>query len=104
MSLDFHPRKMDLLCSSDCNDEIRFWDMKDYNCLRVFKVIFLYLFKLNILRHCSSILILVIMCDYPVLWKNKRFHINFLHLLKFSTFGVCLLLHVIYFATCFTPT
>ncbi|XP_057544253.1 transcriptional corepressor LEUNIG-like isoform X2 [Amaranthus tricolor] len=37
MSLDFHPRKMDLLCSSDCNDEIRFWDMKDYNCLRVFK-------------------------------------------------------------------
>uniref|UniRef100_A0A803LQ00 Uncharacterized protein n=1 Tax=Chenopodium quinoa TaxID=63459 RepID=A0A803LQ00_CHEQI len=37
MSLDFHPRKMDLLCSSDSNDEIRFWDIKAYACLRVSK-------------------------------------------------------------------
>ncbi|KMT04648.1 hypothetical protein BVRB_8g183000 isoform B [Beta vulgaris subsp. vulgaris] len=37
MSLDFHPRKMDLLCSSDSNNEIRLWDIKEYACLRVSK-------------------------------------------------------------------
>ncbi|KNA23225.1 hypothetical protein SOVF_026770 isoform D [Spinacia oleracea] len=37
MSLDFHPRRTDLLCSSDSNDEIRLWDIKAYACLRVSK-------------------------------------------------------------------
>lgn len=37
MSLDFHPRKMDLLCSCDSNNEIRMWNVKDYTCLRVSK-------------------------------------------------------------------
>ncbi|CAI0378193.1 unnamed protein product, partial [Linum tenue] len=37
MSLDFHPRKYDLFCSCDGNNEIRFWNMNQYSCVRVSK-------------------------------------------------------------------
>nr|VDC79868.1 unnamed protein product [Brassica rapa] len=35
MSLDFHPKKTDLFCSCDTNNEIRFWSINSANCLRV---------------------------------------------------------------------
>ncbi|KAF2581224.1 hypothetical protein F2Q68_00001302 [Brassica cretica] len=34
MSLDFHPKKTDLFCSCDTNNEIRFWSINAANCLR----------------------------------------------------------------------
>lgn len=37
MSLDFHPKKNDLFCSCDANNEIRFWNINQYSCIRVFK-------------------------------------------------------------------
>ncbi|CAK7350569.1 unnamed protein product [Dovyalis caffra] len=37
MSLDFHPRKVDLLCSCDGNDEIRLWNVNKRACMRVSK-------------------------------------------------------------------
>ncbi|CAL0303083.1 unnamed protein product [Lupinus luteus] len=37
MSLDFHPKKNDLFCSSDANNEIRFWNISQYSCTRVSK-------------------------------------------------------------------
>ncbi|KAM7525084.1 hypothetical protein LguiA_014986 [Lonicera macranthoides] len=37
MSLDFHPRKSDLLCSCDSNDEIRLWNVNQSACTSVFK-------------------------------------------------------------------
>ncbi|CAL0300903.1 unnamed protein product [Lupinus luteus] len=37
MSLDFHPRKVDLLCSSDSNDVIRLWNVKQGACMHVTK-------------------------------------------------------------------
>ncbi|KAJ0240190.1 Transcriptional corepressor LEUNIG_(Protein MUCILAGE-MODIFIED 1) [Hirschfeldia incana] len=37
MSLDFHPNKTELFCSCDGNNEIRFWNIKAANCLRVIK-------------------------------------------------------------------
>ncbi|XP_048337349.2 transcriptional corepressor LEUNIG isoform X2 [Ziziphus jujuba] len=37
LSIDFHPRKIDLLCSCDINDEIRFWNVNQSSCLRVSK-------------------------------------------------------------------
>ncbi|KAF3457670.1 hypothetical protein FNV43_RR02328 [Rhamnella rubrinervis] len=37
MSLDFHPRKMDLFCSCDANNEIRFWNISQCTCTRVSK-------------------------------------------------------------------
>ncbi|CAL0309334.1 unnamed protein product [Lupinus luteus] len=37
MSLDFHPRKFDFLCSSDSNDVIRLWDVSMGECLRISK-------------------------------------------------------------------
>uniref|UniRef100_A0A3N7ERN4 LisH domain-containing protein n=2 Tax=Populus trichocarpa TaxID=3694 RepID=A0A3N7ERN4_POPTR len=37
MSLDFHPRKVDLLCSCDGNDEIRLWNVNKRTCMRVSK-------------------------------------------------------------------
>ncbi|KAI5396970.1 hypothetical protein KIW84_062971 [Lathyrus oleraceus] len=36
-SLDFHPKKNDLFCSCDDNSEIRFWNINQYSCTRVFK-------------------------------------------------------------------
>nr|VDD06921.1 unnamed protein product [Brassica oleracea] len=33
MSLDFHPKKTDLFCSCDGNNEIRFWNINAANCL-----------------------------------------------------------------------
>ncbi|KAJ0970436.1 hypothetical protein J5N97_023313 [Dioscorea zingiberensis] len=36
-SLDFHPKKTDLLCSCDGNGEIRFWNVGQYSCSRVSK-------------------------------------------------------------------
>ncbi|PON61396.1 Guanine nucleotide-binding protein, beta subunit [Trema orientale] len=36
-SVDFHPRKVDLLCSCDTNNEIRLWNVKQSTCTRVFK-------------------------------------------------------------------
>ncbi|XP_048333621.1 transcriptional corepressor LEUNIG_HOMOLOG isoform X1 [Ziziphus jujuba] len=37
MSLDFHPMEMDLFCSCDANNEIRFWRISQLNCTRVSK-------------------------------------------------------------------
>ena len=37
MSLDFHPKKTDLFCSCDGNNEIRFWNINAANCFRVIK-------------------------------------------------------------------
>ncbi|OWM86493.1 hypothetical protein CDL15_Pgr026385 [Punica granatum] len=37
MSLDFHPKKTDLFCSCDNNNEIRFWNINQYSCNRVSK-------------------------------------------------------------------
>nr|XP_012575073.1 transcriptional corepressor LEUNIG-like isoform X2 [Cicer arietinum] len=37
MSLDFHPRKVDLLCSCDSNDIIRVWNVNQCACLHVIK-------------------------------------------------------------------
>ncbi|KAH6773689.1 hypothetical protein C2S52_003405 [Perilla frutescens var. hirtella] len=37
MSMDFHPRKTNLLCSCDCNDEIKLWHVKESSCFRSFK-------------------------------------------------------------------
>lgn len=36
-SLDFHPKKTDLLCSCDGNGEIRFWSVTNYSYSRVSK-------------------------------------------------------------------
>lgn len=36
-SIDFHPKKTDLLCSCDANGEIRFWSVNQYSCTRVSK-------------------------------------------------------------------
>ncbi|KAJ9168820.1 hypothetical protein P3X46_020304 [Hevea brasiliensis] len=38
MALDFHPRKVDLLCSCDSNDEIRLWNVNRCACTHVSKV------------------------------------------------------------------
>ncbi|XAR69342.1 hypothetical protein NMG60_11000888 [Bertholletia excelsa] len=37
MSLDFHPNKDDLICSCDCDGEIRYWSINNGSCTRVFK-------------------------------------------------------------------
>ncbi|XP_047981706.1 transcriptional corepressor LEUNIG_HOMOLOG-like [Salvia hispanica] len=37
MSVDFHPRKSNLVCSCDCSDEIRLWNFKESACFRFFK-------------------------------------------------------------------
>nr|ABD32372.2 Lissencephaly type-1-like homology motif; WD40-like [Medicago truncatula] len=37
MSLDFHPEKVDILCSCDNNDIIRLWNVNKRSCLRVTK-------------------------------------------------------------------
>ncbi|KAI5331202.1 hypothetical protein L3X38_021328 [Prunus dulcis] len=37
MSLDFHPRKVNLLCSCDNNDEVRLWDINQCTCTSIFK-------------------------------------------------------------------
>ncbi|KAL5208360.1 hypothetical protein ABZP36_032795 [Zizania latifolia] len=36
-SLEFHPKKIDLLCSCDGNGEIRYWDLTQLNCMRTMK-------------------------------------------------------------------
>ncbi|XP_019440238.1 PREDICTED: transcriptional corepressor LEUNIG_HOMOLOG-like [Lupinus angustifolius] len=37
MSLDFHPRKVDLLCSCDINDVIRLWNVNQGACMHITK-------------------------------------------------------------------
>ncbi|KAM7276268.1 hypothetical protein ACFE04_018134 [Oxalis oulophora] len=37
MSLDFHPKKDDLICSCDADGEIRYWSINNGSCTRVFK-------------------------------------------------------------------
>ncbi|KAL0398576.1 UNVERIFIED_CONTAM: Transcriptional corepressor LEUNIG, partial [Sesamum radiatum] len=37
MSMDFHPRTPNLLCSCDSNDEIRLWNVKESACFHSFK-------------------------------------------------------------------
>ncbi|KAG4381093.1 hypothetical protein GLYMA_15G075500v4 [Glycine max] len=37
MSLDFHPRKVDLLCSCDSNDVIRLWNINQGVCMHISK-------------------------------------------------------------------
>ncbi|KAK9936395.1 hypothetical protein M0R45_013239 [Rubus argutus] len=37
MSVDFHPRKFNLLTSCDSNDEIRLWNVNQSTCTRMFK-------------------------------------------------------------------
>lgn len=36
-SLDFHPSKDDLICSSDVSSEIRYWSIKSGSCVGIFK-------------------------------------------------------------------
>uniref|UniRef100_A0A453Q113 Uncharacterized protein n=1 Tax=Aegilops tauschii subsp. strangulata TaxID=200361 RepID=A0A453Q113_AEGTS len=36
-SLDFHPKKTELLCSCDGNGEIRYWNVAQHSCIRVIK-------------------------------------------------------------------
>ncbi|XP_052152403.1 transcriptional corepressor LEUNIG_HOMOLOG-like isoform X1 [Oryza glaberrima] len=36
-SLDFHPKKTDLLCSCDSNGEIRYWNVSQLSCMRAMK-------------------------------------------------------------------
>ncbi|RCV08875.1 hypothetical protein SETIT_1G362300v2 [Setaria italica] len=36
-SLDFHPKKTDLLCSCDGNGEIRYWNVTQLTCMRAIK-------------------------------------------------------------------
>jgi WD40 repeat protein len=38
MSLDFHPKKTDLLCFCDNDNEIRYWNINPFSCTRIFKV------------------------------------------------------------------
>ncbi|VAI62848.1 unnamed protein product [Triticum turgidum subsp. durum] len=40
-SLDFHPKKTELLCSCDGNGEIRYWNVTQHSCIRVIKVVLL---------------------------------------------------------------
>ncbi|GAB4841330.1 hypothetical protein Ancab_022056 [Ancistrocladus abbreviatus] len=37
MSLDFHPKKNDLFCFSDSNNEIRYWNISPFSCAHVSK-------------------------------------------------------------------
>lgn len=37
LTLDFHPREADLLCSSDSTGEIRLWNINEAACIRVSK-------------------------------------------------------------------
>ncbi|KAM1792997.1 hypothetical protein ACFX12_036794 [Malus domestica] len=37
MSVDFHPRQVNLLCSCDSNDEVRLWNTIQCTCTRLFK-------------------------------------------------------------------
>ncbi|KAH7517531.1 hypothetical protein FEM48_Zijuj09G0074900 [Ziziphus jujuba var. spinosa] len=37
MSLDFHPRKTDLFCFCDNDNEIRYWNINPFSCVRVSK-------------------------------------------------------------------
>ncbi|KAK4439956.1 Transcriptional corepressor LEUNIG [Sesamum alatum] len=37
MSMDFHPRNTNLLCSCDSNDEIRLWNVKESACFHTLK-------------------------------------------------------------------
>ena len=38
ISLDFHPKKNDLFCFCDSNNEIRYWNINPFTCARVSKV------------------------------------------------------------------
>lgn len=38
MSLDFHPKGGDLICSSDGKNEIRYWSINKGGCARVLQV------------------------------------------------------------------
>ncbi|KAL7583454.1 hypothetical protein Lser_V15G41930 [Lactuca serriola] len=37
MSLDFHPKKTDLFCFCDSNNEIQYWNMNPFQCTCVSK-------------------------------------------------------------------
>ncbi|KAF7825730.1 transcriptional corepressor LEUNIG_HOMOLOG-like isoform X1 [Senna tora] len=37
MSLDFHPKKTDLFCFCDTDNEIRYWNITSSSCARIFK-------------------------------------------------------------------
>ncbi|XP_011020662.1 PREDICTED: transcriptional corepressor LEUNIG-like [Populus euphratica] len=37
VSLDFHPKKNDVFCSCDDNNEIRFWNINQYSCTHISK-------------------------------------------------------------------
>ncbi|GMH25856.1 hypothetical protein Nepgr_027699 [Nepenthes gracilis] len=37
MSLDFHPKKNDLFCFCDSNNEIRYWNISPFSCAHIFK-------------------------------------------------------------------
>ena len=38
LSLDFHPKKNDLFCFCDSNNEIRFWNTSPFSCAQISKV------------------------------------------------------------------
>lgn len=55
MSLDFHPKKNDLFCSCDANNEIRFWNISQYSCTRVSKVTYeIYLISYFTYHRCDG--------------------------------------------------
>lgn len=43
MSLDFHPKKDDFICSCDGDGEIRYWNITNGSCAAVFKVLFFFM-------------------------------------------------------------
>lgn len=98
MSLDFHPRKMDLLCSSDSNNEIRLWDIKEYACLRVSKVNFHRLLTINNTGDCSTILILVISSAFIIGYGRIR---NFTIIFAFIFWCLFIVAPLLYAVNCF---
>lgn len=42
MSLDFHPKKTDLFCFSDYDNEIRYWNINPFTSVRVSKVHYIF--------------------------------------------------------------
>ena len=59
MSLDFHPKDEDILCSCDAENEIRFWSVSQGICTRTFHV------SLSTYQNPLSILFVSMLKEYP---------------------------------------
>lgn len=55
MSLDFHPKKNDVFCFCDSNNEIHYWSMNPFSCMRVSKVFLLQIVLL--LYFCTNVFV-----------------------------------------------